>query len=274
MKKKFLRTVCALSISLGGVYAHAASNYQDVWWDPLQSGQGFNIGQQGDRIALAWYHYDANGKASFLQLSGTLDDKGVLLGSLYRSSGDEPGDGYDPEHVQTVNVGTAKLSFSSENSAAFEYSYNNGSDIKTGTIPLERFNFDKKDLSLDGSWKIVAANKWSGCPSYSPPSGTKSKVGTVTLKALDDGKYTLDERYGDSPLYGSLIANELELKQAGSIFTGKGTYADSETKEEGEIIVKRLQVTEDVLSVEYVHHPKKEDASCTVTTLLTGVPIE
>ena len=36
-----------------------ATNYQDLWWNPAESGWGVNFTHQGDIIFATWFTYDA-----------------------------------------------------------------------------------------------------------------------------------------------------------------------------------------------------------------------
>jgi len=40
-------------LALFSAMSHAG-NYQDWWWDPQQSGMGFNVGHQGNTVVVAW----------------------------------------------------------------------------------------------------------------------------------------------------------------------------------------------------------------------------
>ena len=44
----------------------AATNYQDLWWNPAESGWGVNFTHQGDIIFATWFTYDAAGKPWWL----------------------------------------------------------------------------------------------------------------------------------------------------------------------------------------------------------------
>ena len=39
----------------------AATNYQDLWWVPAESGWGVDFAHQGDLLFATWYTYDAKG---------------------------------------------------------------------------------------------------------------------------------------------------------------------------------------------------------------------
>lgn len=160
-------TLSALFVAL----SHAG-NYQDWWWDPQQSGMGFNVGHQGNTVVVAWYNYGEDGKASYLTMAGPLNGN-VLKASLLRGSGPAPGPGYAASQVKQTLVGEATITFESDTQAQFNYSF----DGKVGTIALERFTYASTDIT--GAWDFVSKNTYIGCD-Y--PGNYKNKIDYGTLR--------------------------------------------------------------------------------------------
>ncbi|MDR2031876.1 MAG: hypothetical protein LBP86_06435 [Azoarcus sp.] len=133
--KKLLRSFLFALCALLALPAFAA-DYTDWWWDPAQNGMGFNIDQQGNTVAVAWYHFDSNRKSTYLVLAGELKN-GQVSGALDRVTGPEPGPGYSANAVQHSSPGNATITFHGDNRATFAYNY----DGKSGSIDLERFIF-------------------------------------------------------------------------------------------------------------------------------------
>ena len=52
----------------------ALGNYQDLWWNPAESGWGINLAHQGDTIVATWSTYGADGKP--------LNVKGVVANAV------------------------------------------------------------------------------------------------------------------------------------------------------------------------------------------------
>jgi hypothetical protein len=96
--------------------SHAANNYQDWWWNPAQSGMGLNVGQQNDTLFVAWFNYGDDTRASFLTMGGVLSGN-TLTGPLLRNTGPVPGPNYNPALVKQTAVGTATITFNSNNDA-------------------------------------------------------------------------------------------------------------------------------------------------------------
>src|SRR3990167_7926115 len=85
-----MKNLGALSTLLVGLLAAPAfaANYQDLWWNPAESGWGINITHQGDTMFATWFIYDAAGKPLWLVMSnGVKSGSGSFSGDLYRTSG-------------------------------------------------------------------------------------------------------------------------------------------------------------------------------------------
>lgn len=147
--KRLVGFILAFQVYAVASSAFATDNYQDWWWNPALDGMGFNVGHQGETIAVAWYHYSASGEPTFLIFTGTLE-AGTMTGSLIKSTGPLPGSAYNPAAVQLQTVGTATITFHSYNSATFEYSF----EGLSGSIQLVRFGFtnikDKLNKAFSG----------------------------------------------------------------------------------------------------------------------------
>lgn len=100
-----------------------ASNYQDLWWNPAESGWGINLTHQGSAIFGAWFTYDQAGMPLWLTITATpTQQAGMYAGTLYRSSGlpyfAVP---FNPSNVMRMPVGSATLTFADGNNATFAY---------------------------------------------------------------------------------------------------------------------------------------------------------
>jgi hypothetical protein len=101
----------------------AATNYQDLWWNPAESGWGISITQQGNTIYAVWFTYDQNGKPLWLAVTATQTaQSGVYAGTLYQTSGPAfSAVPFNPANVSLTPVGPATFSFANGNSATFAY---------------------------------------------------------------------------------------------------------------------------------------------------------
>jgi predicted dienelactone hydrolase len=100
-----------------------AINFQDLWWKPSESGWGLSLTQQGTTIFGVWFTYEQDGTPIWLSFTATPTSvPGTYTGALYRASGPAfytlP---FVPTHVTQSQVGTATLTFTDGNHAAFAY---------------------------------------------------------------------------------------------------------------------------------------------------------
>ncbi len=142
--KKAMAVAAFAALSAASGMAHAATGYQGWWWDASKNGMGLNIAQQGDTMAVAWYHFDPDHSSSYVLLAGKLEG-GVLAGELQTASGPPPGPGYDPAAVGRGVAGAGKIRFTSDSTAVFEYTLNG----QGGSLNLGRFALpDPRKASL------------------------------------------------------------------------------------------------------------------------------
>ena len=125
----------------------AASNYQDLWWVPAESGWGVNFAHQGDQIFATWYTYDAKNPGSGnapLWLSALMTRQGTanaFTGPLVRTSG-QRFDAYAPNYTAQT-VGTATVTFADGNNGTFAYVTNGSGGVPPAnqTKAITRFLF-------------------------------------------------------------------------------------------------------------------------------------
>jgi hypothetical protein len=112
-----------------------ATNYQDMWWNPSESGWGISLTHQGSTIFAAWFTYDQDGTPIWLSFTATPTQQiGAYSGTIFRASGPAfftvP---FDPMNVTRSVVGTATLTFASGNSATFAYTLFGVAQVKSIT---------------------------------------------------------------------------------------------------------------------------------------------
>ncbi|MGZ5649649.1 MAG: trypsin-like peptidase domain-containing protein [Usitatibacter sp.] len=108
----------------------AATNYQDLWWNPGESGWGVNISHQGSTLFATLFVYDANRRATWYVMSqGLRNISGAYSGTLYRTAG--PAFNASPWTTATVTpVGNMSFTFSGGNAATLTYTVNGVSVTK------------------------------------------------------------------------------------------------------------------------------------------------
>jgi lysyl endopeptidase len=101
-----------------------AQNYQDLWFNPNESGWGVNITHQGNTLFATLFVYDASGRPLWLVMSNGARTSSGFSGPLYRMSGPvfdaSPWAGATP-----TPVGTMTFTPSHGNSATLTYTFNN-----------------------------------------------------------------------------------------------------------------------------------------------------
>lgn len=99
-----------------------AANYQDLWWNPAESGWGLNVTHQGDVVFATLFTYGANGQGMWLVLpAGVRQADGSYSGELFRTAG--PAFNASPWFsIGSTRVGTMRLRFSNGENGILEYS--------------------------------------------------------------------------------------------------------------------------------------------------------
>ncbi len=226
-------------------------DYQGWWWDPTQDGMGFNIEQQGDMLAIAWYHFDEDHSPTYALLAGTIElnasGRKSLSGPLQKAEGPPPGAGYNPTSVSRTTVGTATITFGHsadnvnvyEDAAVLEYTING----RSGSLNLSRF--PTRVPLRTGSWQVVSTASAPSCPTFMrtyPPGNPyetpdpSTTTGTATMEKTGDRNYRLTLQGGeDFKAQGGLSFNctydiTLDNEQDGMVFFGdidvSCTYGD------------------------------------------------
>jgi hypothetical protein len=114
----------------------SATNYQDLWWNPAESGWGVNITHQGSTLFATLFTYDATGKGLWLVMSaGLRQADGSYLGDLLRTTGPAfNANPFTPIGAANVStVGTMRFRFTDGNNGTLTYTYNGATVTKAIT---------------------------------------------------------------------------------------------------------------------------------------------
>ena len=101
-----------------------ATNYQDLWWDPNESGWGVNVTHQGDNIFATLFTYDASGQGLWLSMSNGARAGGsrTYSGTLYRTTGPAfNASNWTATPIGYSEVGTMTFAFHGGNSGTLTY---------------------------------------------------------------------------------------------------------------------------------------------------------
>ena len=128
IEKQAFRTVAVCKGTTGS--RAAATNYQDLWWNPHESGWGVNLTQQGDVIFSTLFTYDASGKDLWLVASSMAKQAdGSFSGALYSMKGPPPGTAWSG--VVPTSVGSMSVKFASGEAGTLTYTYNGVTVMKS-----------------------------------------------------------------------------------------------------------------------------------------------
>ena len=109
----------------------------DLWWNPGESGWGITITHRASTQTFAtWYTYDEAGNPVWRVIPGGTWSDRTFSGDLYETTASKYfGGTFDPSTVTRRKVGTAQISFDSENRAVFSYQLASGN---SGSMRIER----------------------------------------------------------------------------------------------------------------------------------------
>jgi hypothetical protein len=220
MKISAMRNILmAILVSLVAVVlpVRAATNYQDMWWVPSESGWGVNVAQQGNTMFATWFIYSTNRQPLWLVMSNAQRSGAAgntFTGDLYQTVGtgfsQAPFVALVPADV--TKVGTATFTFSSARAGTLSYTVNGAQVVKQITRqPLE-------NVSLAGTYGGGIFRSGSGCATPAL-NGTSSGTSLIQIShSTATGAATITEVGG----FGCRLTGT--LAQYGSSFEGSGTY--------------------------------------------------
>jgi hypothetical protein len=114
----------------------SSTNYQDLWWNPNESGWGVNIAHQDDILFATLFTYDATGNGLWLVMSaGMKQADGSYSGTLYRTTGPAfDSNPFTPIGAADVSpVGTMRFVFTDGETGSLTYTYNGVQVVKSIT---------------------------------------------------------------------------------------------------------------------------------------------
>jgi lysyl endopeptidase len=98
-----------------------ADNFQDLWWNPAESGWGVNITHQDQTLFATLFTYAANGQPLWLVMpDGESTAAGAYSGTLYRTTG--PAFNANPwTPIEPIVAGTMAFAFTDGNAGTMTY---------------------------------------------------------------------------------------------------------------------------------------------------------
>ncbi len=123
-----------------------AGNFQDLWWNPAESGWGLNLVHQGSILFATMFTYAPGGRDMWLVMSaGRKQPDGSYSGELYRTTG-PPFNAQPWVPIALQQVGTMSLRFPTGNTGTLSYSVNGAQVSK----PIVRQVFSAPATECEG----------------------------------------------------------------------------------------------------------------------------
>lgn len=137
---KRFAAVLAAALSIASAPASATTysiDFTDLWFNPAESGWGFNVIQQGNTLFGTLFVYGNDQSARWYVASGMTPASAPagqfrFVGRLYQTSGPFFGAGtFNPASVTVTDVGEMSITFTSSSTATLVYNVNATSVTKT-----------------------------------------------------------------------------------------------------------------------------------------------
>jgi len=155
----------------------ATVNYNDLWWDPNESGWGVNVAQQGSTLFLTFFIYGADSKPTWVtgQLSKTgqsILGQPIFTGDTVVTTGPYYGGPFNESSVTRRRAGTASFSPADAVSGTLTYTID-GVSVSKAVVRQTLVNDD-----LSGNYLGVSYRIWD-CPPDNVAVTTSATQGTI-----------------------------------------------------------------------------------------------
>ena len=192
--------------------AALANNYQDLWWNPNESGWGINISHQGDVMFATWFIYGANSQPTWIFLSNAKRSGAsgnTFTGDIFQAINGSPFAAVPFVPSTSGNfrpVGTATFVFSDARTGTLTYDVDRVAVVKQITRQtISVFN-------LTGSYFGGLRREGAGCVNAAL-NGSVLDVATYTVShTVGTGALTITEVggtlcnfSGNTQVYGSVV---------------------------------------------------------------------
>jgi hypothetical protein len=136
------------AISSGTTLTPGLTIQTGVWWNPAESGRGYFIESQGDKVSIGSYLYDDAGQPVWYTTTASLQIDGRSSGGqlLQFAGGQSLGGTYKAPSLANGNVGWVSLVAHSSTTATLNLP--NGK-----AVPLTRYYFNSNAAPLAGNWQ-------------------------------------------------------------------------------------------------------------------------
>jgi len=236
-------------------------NYQDLWWNPSESGWGATIMHQGNTLVIAVYDYDANGAPTWQFLANAQRTTGTTYaGAMYRITG-TPFDGrpFDASQTNPVVIGHAQIQFTDPYSAVLTMPAGSG----TVTKHITRQTFAPLQ-TLAGQYAAGTKAVSSGCADPAR-NGTVLATAMATITVSGDAYTIVRTPVGSGPS----CTTTGTVRQHGSLMVSlDAVTACSDGVQMAGMSLMRIQNNS---LVERTWQTQQQSGACNVVATMTGV---
>jgi hypothetical protein len=189
-----------------------ATNYQDLWWNPNESGWGINISHQGDVMFATWFFYGASSQPTWIFLSRAERSGAsgnIFTGDIFQATSGSPFSAVPFVPSPSGNfrpVGTARFVFSDARTATLTYTVDGAQVVKQLTRQFIG------GINLTGTY-YGGLFRTAACPN----SGVSNSIYSV-VHLPAPASSTITEVGGNLCRFTGVI------NQFGSSFEGGGNY--------------------------------------------------
>lgn len=190
----------------------ADENYQDLWWNPSESGWGATIMHQGNTVVIAVFDYDNAGAPTWQFLANAQRTGGnTWSGALYRMTG-TPFDGrpFDPAQTKATVIGDATIEFVDPFTARLR--------MTMGTVVIDK-EITRQSLaplqSIEGRYATGVKSVRSNCADATANGATLSTAfvsvsvanQTFSMERVPVGEGVTCTTHGSYRQHGSLLVS-------------------------------------------------------------------
>lgn len=257
----FASFVLALAALTSATGAHA-NNYQDLWWNPNESGWGINISQQGDVMFATWFIYGAGNQATWIFLSRAVRSGATgntFSGDIFQATGTPFAEvPFVPLQASNLTrVGTATLVFSDSRTGTLTYTVNGAQVVKQITRQVIGF------YNVTGTYFGGLKREGSGCVSAALNGSALNQATYSVSHNVATGSITITEVGGTSCFFSG------NTQVFGSILEGSGNFTCAAENITGTWSMREGRPTPTSFSALMALRPNGE--TCTLNATIGGL---
>ncbi len=222
MKRLIITATFILCIIISSPRANAL-NFQDLWWNPAESGWGVNIAQQRDTLFATWFIYGPNREPLWIVMPGTsrvlsqVPNESIYTGAIFQTRGTAFNVTPFVPITDVTPVGNATFRFTNARDGVLTYNINSS----TVTKNITRQNI--VPLNLAGNYYGGFQRASTGCTNNQNNGSALDQAIYVVSVATQTTNISINEVGGDSCRFTG------NYTQYGSTFEGTGTYTCNST---------------------------------------------